>query len=157
MTDKWARDFVACLNSRDTDRLACFFEEQAVLVSPDWTSGQYQEVRLAGRQTIRDDWAARLARMEFIDAVLDSLCEGTDGLALVYRVNAVRIVEVLSVSDRGLIASCKRYGGPTVAAIRSTHMPAAPNWGRRSPPSWSAKNSRHGSTVTSSPAKLGPR
>lgn len=114
MSDKWARDFVACLNSRDTDRLAYFFEEEAVLVSPDWTSGQYQEVRLAGRQKIRDDWAARLARMEVIDAVLDSVCEGTDGLALVYRVNGVRIVEVLSVSDRGLIASCKRYGGPTV-------------------------------------------
>lgn len=114
MSDKWARDFVACLNSRDADRLAGFFEKEALLISPDWTSGQYKEVRLAGRQSIRDDWAARLARMEEINAVLDSVCEGTDELALVYRVNAVRIVEVLRVSDGGLIASCKRYGGPTV-------------------------------------------
>jgi hypothetical protein len=85
-----------------------------VLVSPDWSSGEYQEVRLYGRQKIRDDLAARLARMDYVDAVLDSVCEGTDGLAIVYRVNAVQRVEVITVSDRGLISSCKRYGGPTV-------------------------------------------
>jgi hypothetical protein len=32
---------------------------------------------------------------------------------MVYRVNAVQVVDVI-VSDRGLISSCKRYGGPTV-------------------------------------------
>jgi hypothetical protein len=114
MSDNWARNFVACINARDADRLARFFEEDAVLISPDWSSGEYQEVRLDGRQKIRDDWAARLERMDYVDAMLDSVCEGTDGLAMVYRVNAVQMVEVITVSDRGLISSCKRYGGPTV-------------------------------------------
>ena len=114
MSDNWGRDFVACINARDADRLARFFEENAVLISPVWSSAQYREVRLDGRRQIRDDWAARLARMQYVDATLDSVCKGTDGLAMVYRVNTAQVVEVMTVSDRGLISSCKRYGGPAV-------------------------------------------
>ena len=40
MSDEWTRDFIACISAREVDRMARFFEEDAVLVSPDWEFGK---------------------------------------------------------------------------------------------------------------------
>ena len=114
MADEWAHDYISAINSRDFDTLSLFFEEDAILISPNRPDVQNESTEIRGRQSIRDDWARRLEAADHVDAVLDSVCQGVTGVALVYRCAGQRIVEVLTASDRGMIASCVRYGGITV-------------------------------------------
>lgn len=118
MAHEWAYDYVAALNGRDAAEMTRYFEEHATLLTPDWTSGEYKRLELTSRAQIIADWEKRMAGFDYIYAVVESICEGAEGIALAYRINGEPIIEVFTVSARNLIASVTRYGG----AVSERHI-----------------------------------